>query len=67
MFFFLTYILQYIFSLSKNTHTCPIVVFVCGFSWQQIGGGQTKCVKKNHMMVVQLNVEKSQSDSLTDV
>lgn len=44
--FFLTYILQYIFSLSKNTHTCPIFVFVCGFSWQQIGGGQTERVKK---------------------
>lgn len=44
--FFLTYILQYIFSLSKNTHTCPIFVFVCGFSWQQIGGSQTECVKK---------------------
>lgn len=38
--FFLTYILQYIFSLSKNTHTCPISVFVL---WQQIGSGQTRC------------------------
>lgn len=66
--FFLTYILQYIFSLSKNTHTCPIFVFVCGFSWQQIGGGQTERVKKkkkNHMVLI--NVEESQSDSLFDV
>lgn len=44
--FFLTYILQYIFSLSKNTHTCPIFVFGCCFSWQQIGDGQTECVEK---------------------
>lgn len=72
--FFLTYILQYIFSLSKktkikktktHTHTCPI--FVCDFSWQQIGDDRTGCVKKNHMMLVLLNVEKSQNDSLVDV
>lgn len=49
MFFFLTYILQYIFSLSKNTHThthVPFLFSVCGFSRRQIGSGQTECVKK---------------------
>lgn len=56
--FFLTYILQYIFSLSKNTHTCPI--FVCGFPWQQIGSGQMWDLKKNHVMLVLNDAEESQ-------
>lgn len=63
--FFLTYILQYIFSLSKNTHTCPI--FVCVFSWQQIGSGQSECGGEKITMMMLINVETFQSDSLIDL
>lgn len=43
--FFFSLISYNIFSLcQKNTHTCPIFVFLFVVSlWQQIGSGQTRC------------------------
>lgn len=42
--FFLTYILQYIFSLSKKTRThVPFLILFVVSLWQQIGSGQTRC------------------------
>lgn len=67
--FLLTYILQYIFSLSKNTHTCPIFVFVCGFllaaNWQR--SNRMWQLKKHHIMLVLIDVKKPRSDNLVDV
>lgn len=65
--FFLTYILQYIFSLSKHTHVshfCFCLSFLLAANWQR----SNKMWKlKNRVMLVLINVENSQSGNFVDV
>jgi len=59
---FLTYILQYIFSLSKITHTCPIfVLFVASL------GNVLAAVKQDMEIIRQCWCSSVWSDSLVDV
>lgn len=65
--FFLTYILQYIFSLSKTrTHVPFLFLFVVSLG-SKLAAVKLNVEEKNHIMMVHINVEKSQSDSLVDM
>lgn len=55
--FFLTYILQYIFSLSKTRTHVPFL-FVVSLGGK-LAAVKLEVEKKNHIMMVLINVEKS--------
>lgn len=67
--FFLTYILQYIFSLSKTrTHVPFLFLFVVSLGSRLAAVEQdVEILKKNHVLLVVINVGKSRSDSLVEV
>lgn len=63
---FLTYILQYIFSLSKHTHVSHFC-FCLSFLGSKLAAVKQNVEIKNCVMLVLINVENSQSDNFVDV